>query len=348
MRHLRAFTLVELVVAMAAASLLLSGLAVAVLISNRALEDAATPQNRRAVIQEVADRMVEDARHALTVQRSSQSVSMTLPDRDGDNVDETVVYAFGASGLTRSQSLHPSVSFLSSAPSVTTRVDGYTAPTVVAPATPIRLLGWTQSTTTSRSWSTSVEIPRDSRAGDLLVLVIASDVSFMGTWGGSWTSIEFQDRDDVYLSIFARTATSSEATSQTVFSYSFDANAITAHCLCFSGEGRTMFDDNVLKTHGYANPTTGNNVPQPLEVNSFPDHAMNLQVLAFENNPVNSMSSGLAGFSDVAVSTATVSGNGVVTLATAIRNGKLTSSETSKVALTAPTDWVQIATQWWP
>lgn len=343
-----AFTLMELVSAMAAAALLLSGLAAAVLVTNRSLEDAATPVTRNAVLQEVADRITEDARHASTIQLSSQSIAMTLPDRDGDGLSESVTYQFGTLGLTRNQSLHPAVSFLTTPPSIATQIDGYTSPTLAVPAVPVRLHGWASSTTTNRAWLTSVEVPRDSRAGDLLVLILVGDESWIGPWGGTWTSVEFYEQNDVYLSVFMKSAGSNEAVSQNVFAYSFDGNVIASQCLCFSGAGRSMFDDNVLRTHGYANPVTGTGLPQPLELATVPAHAMNLQILAFEGNPVASMSMGFPGFSDVSVTTATLNGNNILTLASMIRNGKSTASPVPTVALATACEWSQVAMQWWP
>jgi hypothetical protein len=143
--------------------------------------------------------------------------------------------------------------------------------------------------------------------------------------------------------VFIKSAGSSEAATQNIFAYSFDGNVMAAQCLCFSGAGRAMFDENVLRTHGYANPATGNGLPQPLEMASVPEHAMNLQILAFEGNPVASMSMGLPGFSDVAVTTAMLSGNSLLTLATMIRNGKSSSSPVPTVALATACEWSQVA-----
>lgn len=342
------FTMIELVAAMIAASVLIAGLASAMLVTNRSLEDAATPVNRAGLIETVADRIAEDARYASAIQQVGQTISLTVPDRDGDGFDESIVYRSSATGLTRTQSPHPAVTFLSGTPSLAMRVDGYTSPTQTVPPTQVRLLGWTQMATTNRTWTTSVEVPGGARAGDLLVMVTAGDDSTIGPWGGGWSAIEYHEANNLFIGVFTRVATTTELTNQTIFAYSFNSNSIAAVVHCFNGDGRTMFDDNVLTSGGNANPGTGSGIPQPPQISTIPEHAMNLQILAIEQDPFALNSSGLTGFSDVGLATATSSGNAQLTLVTAIRNGKYTSSTPSAYHLVNQAEWSQVAMQWWP
>ncbi|MGV3486195.1 MAG: hypothetical protein ACO1RT_17385, partial [Planctomycetaceae bacterium] len=157
-QHRSAFTMIEVVSSMAAASLLLAGLATAMHVTNRVLEDAATVNSRSEMIETVADRMAEDARYATSITQTNQRISLTLPDRDGDGADESVVYESSMAGLTRSQSPNPSVALLSTAPTTTLRVDGYTSPTVLAAPEPVRFYGWTQAATSSRSWTLAIDM----------------------------------------------------------------------------------------------------------------------------------------------------------------------------------------------
>ena len=342
------FTLIELVASMTAASILVAGLASAMLITNRSLEDAATPVSRSELIATVADRIAKDSRYATAIQQVGQTITMTVPDRDADGFDESIIYASSVAGLTRSQAPHAMVTFLSGTPQLSMRVDGYTSPTQYVPPTQVRLLGWTQMATTIRTWSTSVEVPGGARSGDLLVLVTLGDNSFVGPIGSSWTAVEYHEANGLFIGVFTRTATTTELTSQTIFAYSFDNSSIAAVVHCFGGEGRTTFDDNVSTSSGNANVGTGSGIPMPLQISTIPDHAMNLQILALENSPLALTSSGLTGFSDVGVTTATSSANPQFTLVTAIRNGKYTSSIPSTYGLQSSGHWSQVAMQWWP
>ena len=347
-REYSGFTLIELVAAMIAASVLVAGLASAMLVTNRSLEDAATPINRAGLVETVADRIAEDTRYAIAIQQVGQTISLTVPDRDGDGFDESIVYGSSAAGLTRAQALHPTVTFLSGTPSIAMRVDGYTSPTQTVPPTQVRLLGWTQMATTNRTWTTSVEVPGGARAGDLLVMVTVGDDSTVGPWGGGWTAIKYHEANKLFVAVFTRVATTTELTNQTIFAYSFNSSSIAAIVHCFSGDGRTTFDDNVSTSGGNANQGTGSGIPRPLQVSTVPDHAMNLQILAIEQDPFALNSSGLTGFSDVGIVTATSSGNAQLTLITAIRNGKYTSSTPSAYGLISQAKWAQVALQWWP
>lgn len=347
-RHRRGFTMIELVSSMAGASLLLAGLGVAMLVTNRALEDAATPDARAETIEAIADRIADDARYATSIVQDDQTITMTIPDRDGDGLNESVAYESSMGGLTRSHSLNPPVTFLATAPSMTLRVDGYTSPTEIIPPAPVQLLGWAQAATTSRTWALNVEMPSGTRSGDLLVLVTAGDSAYVAPFSGGWSAEEYREGKDLYVAVFTRTATTTEITSQTIYSAGFTHNSIAAAVHCFSGEGRGGFDDNILTSSGHARPTSGAEMPLPLERAGVPEHAMNLQIFALEDGPLASVSSGLAGFSDVSMTVASHDSSNKLTLVTAVRNGKLTSPVASTLGLASNARWVQIATQWWP
>lgn len=342
------FTMIELVASMAGASLLLAGLAVAMLVTNRALEDAATLNSRAETIATIADRMADDARYATAIAQVSGAISMTIPDRDGDGLNESIVYAPSPEGMTRSHSLNPAVTFLSTAPTTAMRVDGYTSPTVVIPPPSVELLGWTQAATTGRTWALTTEMPSGTRSGDLLVLVTAGNEAYVAPLSGGWSAEEYYEGRDLYVAVFTRTATTTELTSQAVYTIGFTNSSIAAAVHCFSGSGLAGFDDGMLTSNGFARPTSGLEVPVPLQRAVVPKHAMNLQIFALEEGPLSSVSSGLAGFSDVAVTVATDSGSDKLTLVTAVRNGKLTSPIVSTLGLSRNARWVQIATQWWP
>jgi prepilin-type N-terminal cleavage/methylation domain-containing protein len=101
----RGFTLVELVLSVAIMSMLMVGLASAILIASQALPSSDSPAHAAVAAAEAADLLAEELRSALWIrERKPASVEFALPDRDGDGAAERVRYAWsGVAGepLTR-------------------------------------------------------------------------------------------------------------------------------------------------------------------------------------------------------------------------------------------------------
>jgi len=89
------FTLVELVVSLAIMSILLTGLASAILIASHALPSDADPVNTVVDAARVVDRLAEELAAALWIrEHTARSVEFTVPDRTGDGVPERIRYAW--------------------------------------------------------------------------------------------------------------------------------------------------------------------------------------------------------------------------------------------------------------
>lgn len=91
----RGATLVELVVSMAAATILMGGLASAVVLATRALpENRGVLENVTAASQ-VGQQLAADLSGAITiVSRSARVIEFQVPDRNGDAAPETIRYAW--------------------------------------------------------------------------------------------------------------------------------------------------------------------------------------------------------------------------------------------------------------
>ena len=95
-RGYRGFTLVEVVLSMAIMTILMTGLASAILIASHALPTDDSPA--RAVVEsaQVVDVMAEDLRSALWIrERTATSVEFAVPDRDADGAAERIRPADG-------------------------------------------------------------------------------------------------------------------------------------------------------------------------------------------------------------------------------------------------------------
>lgn len=91
----RAFTLVEAVLSLAVAGVLMGGMVSAVVLAARALEGGAPAQARTGEAGEALARMSADVRAATGVgEWSASALSLTVPDRTGDGVDDAVRYAW--------------------------------------------------------------------------------------------------------------------------------------------------------------------------------------------------------------------------------------------------------------
>ena len=98
MKTRHAFTLVELVLAMAATSLLLLGISSAIIVASRSAYDPKQPQTALARSRCVAQLIADDLAQATSiVEGSATAVEFKVADRDDDGVEETLRYEW--SGL---------------------------------------------------------------------------------------------------------------------------------------------------------------------------------------------------------------------------------------------------------
>ncbi|MCH2114008.1 MAG: hypothetical protein MK171_03725 [Pirellulales bacterium] len=89
-------TLMELIVSMATATFILGGLSSSLYVGGQALNQSGTTQ--RAEADKVLDRFVADVEHALVfLDRQPNTVTFTVPDRDGNGQPDTIRYAWSGS-----------------------------------------------------------------------------------------------------------------------------------------------------------------------------------------------------------------------------------------------------------
>lgn len=94
-RSLRSgYTLIEVVMSLTSASILTAGLATSIAISSRSLTGGGKAVTR-AKSAEVQANMLADLNQATAFSaRTATSVTFTVPDRDADNLDETISYSW--------------------------------------------------------------------------------------------------------------------------------------------------------------------------------------------------------------------------------------------------------------
>ena len=97
--HPPGYTLVEVLVSSVSASLLMAGLASALFLAGRALDGGSTTAERSHAT-DAHNAFLTDLEHATSFsERTDDAVTVSVPDRNGDGVEETLRYAWsGANG----------------------------------------------------------------------------------------------------------------------------------------------------------------------------------------------------------------------------------------------------------
>ncbi len=110
------FTLAEVIVSAASMAVLMVGIASAVLLASQAIDDGGNPATNVHAATTAADQIVRDVSSALSISEQSATVlAFAVPDRDGDEEDELIRYAWSETpgdSLTRQYNDGNSVAIL--------------------------------------------------------------------------------------------------------------------------------------------------------------------------------------------------------------------------------------------
>ncbi len=115
-KAIRGFTLLELVVAVAVMAVIMVGMGSSLLIASRAMPTARSAITTRISAGEALQQIVTDLQYAVSVSsQTTKLIEFSVPDRDGDDVPETIRYAWSgiaATPLTRQYNSGPVVNML--------------------------------------------------------------------------------------------------------------------------------------------------------------------------------------------------------------------------------------------
>jgi prepilin-type N-terminal cleavage/methylation domain-containing protein len=90
-----AFSLVEMMAAMTVLSILAVGIGTTMVIASRAVDDGSAVNAQIPEARNIGDVIIADLNDALTItERTTKSITFTVPDRDEDGDDETIRYAW--------------------------------------------------------------------------------------------------------------------------------------------------------------------------------------------------------------------------------------------------------------
>lgn len=316
----RGFTLIELIAAMIASTVLVASLAATVLISSRLLEtppaDDELWQNRL-----VADRVASDLRFATSVDDTLASGFEVTRVNTQSGTTESLTYQSSAQGFTRKIDSGPPVVLDSDSPTQTLQVDGYSAPTTPPSDAYVRVRSKTTAFTTIAAGVMQIDIPPGCKTGDTLLLAVsAKSPSSLSVSGSGWQLLHLQSLGDLRLATLIHTYDSAWPSSVNI-SVSPDS-AIAAAMVAIEHPHPSAPIAWSGTTGGFAFQGVPLSHPQPLETSGFEPRHLNVQVFAAELDPWIDGALGMAGFTDVAQATA---GEGNVslenTIAIAVRNG---------------------------
>lgn len=220
-RRRAGISLLELITTLITSSILLSGLTASIVLSNRALQVTSNQQQGTLQHRQSIEQFRADLREATRLETpTAESISLTVPDRTGDAVPDVVSYSFPTTG---------NVSLLRGAQDVSTpysmgTLTRTTRPHFIVPSAPLsqpvpELTVSGYSSAFSSSSTTSLVIPPvpNTLAGDMLVLVLASNSSGTLTISsGSWTNLIDRTNSPLRLRVWWRTATADETNSFTL------------------------------------------------------------------------------------------------------------------------------------
>ncbi|MFK8112762.1 MAG: hypothetical protein AB8B91_11190 [Rubripirellula sp.] len=342
--HSYGFTLIEVIAAMLASTVLIVGLAAAVMISTNLLQ---SPPNHSQAWQDrqIADRLATDLRYSTSMTESPEDgFQVTKPRIDGNS--ETADYEVSMSGLTRRVGSGPVMQLDPAAPSYQSYVDGVSAPTYSASSSKtVRVRSVRTAETTTTSSSLTIDTPPGSRTGDLILICISGKTpDSLSLSPNGWQTSQVAVIDDISLVVAYRIYDASW-TSSTI-SATPDA-ALSAAMFAIENANTTTPIPWSNSRGGYAWSFFSTTHPTPFETTTYTEGQLNLQIFAAEYDPWSSRTFGMAGFTGIARTVASPNSwsyrNSIGVVA---RNGATPSMTTTPRLLHQNSGfWLQVAIQ---
>ena len=365
-----AYTLIELVTALLASTVLIAGLAATISVSTDLLEqpidDDAAWRDR-----EIVDRIAADMRFARSIQTNAgYGFQLTRPNpRTGNH--QTVSYQSSINGLTRQVAGIPAMVLDGESPAVQFSVDGYSAASAQNSSTVVRVRSSSSAASDQSVTNLTIDTPPGCKPGDLLLMCIASEDSTNHTLSESGWNIDpailgvgvslvtaYRFYDASYPA--STTVTSSENSSLGIILMSIEGVATggsspiawqaTDAGINVTGNGglaRLLSSRGLLALYG-ALVGTPSAIPGPLETSDDSDGDLNVQVFVTTGAPWPGGTIGLPSFVDIESNTSIRSrvflSDSETSLGIAVRSGRSPGSSGSPtIILPQNQAWVQAA-----
>tara|TARA_R110002049_G_scaffold4601_5_gene32071 strand:- start:109446 stop:110498 length:1053 start_codon:yes stop_codon:yes gene_type:complete len=315
-----AYSLIELVAALIASTVLIIGLASTISISTQLLEspldDAAEWHEH-----EIADRLAGDLRYARTVQNNwGSGFQITRPDPTSGN-DEPVAYQADSAGLTRQVSGIPTAVLDPETPNIHFSVDGYTAPTALPLDETVRVRSHTTAASGSQVSSLTINTPPGCKPNDLLLLCISGKTpNYVAVSNGGWQTVQSTSISNLRLTVLYRSYDASYPTSTTLTPT--NSSALSAVLLAIEGADQYSPINWSGIDSGYTVPIIPTTGPDLVESAVITEKQLNVQIYSAEGHPWLDNTIGLASFVDIGqAESASGSYSSHNSIAVSVRNG---------------------------
>ena len=335
------YTLLEVTIALLASTFLIVGLASALSIAGAAMDETGSAQVQNIEAAAAMDNLTADLRHATGfTERTATAVTFTVPDRDGDEQDETIRYSWsgtagdalmveynGGTARTVSTGIQQfDLAWLSRSVTGTGYAKGFLG---------VSYDGFTESTAGGAS-VTSVEIntPSGTGVGDLLIAVVSvkGDAGSF-TMPADWNTLTTQTSSNVSLGIGWKNADASEPASHTV-SWS-SANYVYGWIMKFSSHDPS----NPIHGFDFTIGPSASSQPNAPTILTTVDNTLILRIGGFNGGSITADDTGLQDYQTI---TMDASGTNVSAGAGYATQANSTSTGTAKFSLTQSQYWIAV------
>jgi type II secretory pathway pseudopilin PulG len=205
----RAYSLVELMIAMVTGSILITGMTASVLMSQRSLAILTDGQDRIASQRQVLNQLRTDLREATSINMTDPSVwSVVVPDRNNDGVNESIQYRLPTTTSTISRNAWSTEIFYPNNNLVHFMRDKPSMP--VQPTNPainrVVIEGVSANSSNETVSRLTVNCPGTSNVNDMQIAILASGpgLTNLVVQGNSWQSMYSTSTGSLRLAIWAR------------------------------------------------------------------------------------------------------------------------------------------------
>lgn len=325
-RQRSGFTMIELVAAIASATVLTLALASTVLLSSRLLESTAGTEEDWHD-KEISQRIAADLRFAKTVSdNSGNGFSFTRPSGVA-GADETINYESYYDGLTRQLAGQPAAQLDPEAPGYAFEVDGVTAATHTTSDTQVRVRASSVGASSFITDVVTLPVPYGCKSGDLLVLVVhAMSPQYLGV-GGGWNYLQGISMGTSSSILYYRYWDASM--DPTISVYSWPTASMSVAVVAIENANTSWPFLDYQTDWNFATPSVSSSHPAPLVSSEIWDNELNLQFTVAQGSPWPVGTLGLAGFSDVNQTTAAVGTAQECSVGVTVRNGPIPTMTTT-------------------
>ena len=328
------YTLLELIVSTSAGAVLVAGLSGSLYIASHGF-DRTTRAMDLSVSQEILGEMVRNLNQAIRfTERTATAVTFTVPDRTGDNLPETIRYAWtGAAGDPliyeyNNSSVELATGVQNFSLSYLTRMVTGENVSGTVPVAGVVFEEFTSKKDGTGNPSTTIDTPPGASAGDLLVAVVVVDGSDLIAPPAGWNEVSLGvSTNQVAVGVWWKLAGSTEPLSHTFTWTNFEQSY--GWMMRFTGHDAA----NPINVSAAANGTSS--TPVSPAVTTSVDNATILRLGGFDDDDITIGSTGLTGQQTILMEenkngNGTVSGGaGYASQATAGDSGALNFSLTN-------------------